>query len=331
MSTIHYFQRYSQAENVATNNTLLLFSRLYQHSPNKFNIFLKDLLNDTDFKAGVLFNQQEKSSNSIPDGIISQISFKVAIETKLHNKFSVEQLTNHLNSFKNEELKVLLSLSPKEPSIERKSEIEKNIKDFNPSIKYIPTTFKVIVEKIRNVINDYEFELNQIIDDFEDYCLISHLIMNDEFNMRVVTCGSSLEENFKFNLYYAPSERGYSEHKYLGIYSDKSVRGIGEISNIIMAEFKNNNIIIKESTKKVTEEQENNIKEVIVAAKSNNNWDISEGHNFFCVDKFYETNYRKATKFPLQGTKFFDLRDILQIDKLPNVENIALQLNNKVW
>ncbi len=41
MSEIHYFQRYSQKENVITNNTLLLFSRLYNHSPQKFNLFLK--------------------------------------------------------------------------------------------------------------------------------------------------------------------------------------------------------------------------------------------------------------------------------------------------
>jgi len=41
MSTIHYFQRYSQKENMVTNNTMLLFSRLYHHSTNQFNQFLK--------------------------------------------------------------------------------------------------------------------------------------------------------------------------------------------------------------------------------------------------------------------------------------------------
>lgn len=33
---IHYFQRYHQKENVATANTMLLLSRLYSYSPNKF-------------------------------------------------------------------------------------------------------------------------------------------------------------------------------------------------------------------------------------------------------------------------------------------------------
>ncbi len=32
MSKVHYFRRYSQPENVATNNMLLLLSRLYAHA-----------------------------------------------------------------------------------------------------------------------------------------------------------------------------------------------------------------------------------------------------------------------------------------------------------
>ena len=60
MSSIHYFQRYSQPENVDTNNTLLLLSRLYHESPNKFKAFLNDLLNDYDIEAGIQFNKQKR-------------------------------------------------------------------------------------------------------------------------------------------------------------------------------------------------------------------------------------------------------------------------------
>ena len=38
---IHYFQRYHAKENVATANTMLLLSRLYQYSPDKFYRLLK--------------------------------------------------------------------------------------------------------------------------------------------------------------------------------------------------------------------------------------------------------------------------------------------------
>ena len=158
MSNIHYFQRYSQAENVATNNTLLLFSRLYQDSPNKFKAFLNELLDAPNLEAGITFNQQEKSENSVPDGIVSQTSFKITIETKLHKNFNLDQLKNHLNSFSNETIKVLLSLSPTMPDSEKQNEIKKVAKEKDSVIKYIPTTFKKIVGIFRNVISDYDFE-----------------------------------------------------------------------------------------------------------------------------------------------------------------------------
>lgn len=45
MSKIHYFQRYSQKENVVTNNTMLLFSRLYSNYPFRFECVVGSLLN----------------------------------------------------------------------------------------------------------------------------------------------------------------------------------------------------------------------------------------------------------------------------------------------
>ncbi|MEI6490090.1 MAG: hypothetical protein WCP52_14055, partial [Bacteroidota bacterium] len=151
MSSIHYFQRYSQPENVATNNTLLLLSRLYQDSPNKFKGFLNDLLDDNDLEAGIQFNQQQKGKGSVPDGNLSQVSFKVVVETKLHKHFSLQQLTEHLNSFGTEQHQVLLSLSPKLPDNSLKLQIESAVSSFNSqnktAIKYLPTTFQEIVSK----------------------------------------------------------------------------------------------------------------------------------------------------------------------------------------
>lgn len=336
MSSIHYFQRYSQPENVATNNTLLLLSRLYQNSPSKFTGFLNDLLGGADVEAGIFFNQQERRKGSVPDGSLSQTSFKIVIETKLHSNFSVQQLTEHLNSFGNEEQQILLSLSPKISDNSLKLQIENEVQKFNiansKSIKYIATTFQQIVDKVTNVIEDYDFELIPIIDDYEDYCIHEHLITDDEYRMRVVTCGWTLNENFQYNLYYDPAERGYSEHTYLGIYRDKSVRGIGKIENIITADLQSSgHLEIKYSTKKVTPQQEQNIIGAIAAAKQNNNWDIGKGDKFFCVENFYPTDFRKITKYPLQGTKFFNLKTELNLTTLPTTEEIAELLKTKTW
>ena len=150
--------------------------------------------------------------------------------------------------------------------------------------------------------------------------------------MRVVTCGWTLQENLQFNLYYDPVTRGYSEHTYLGIYSDKSVRGIGKIENIIVADrLPNGQLQILQSTHPVTTQQEQNISAVIPLAFQNNGYQIFTGHKFFCVEKFYETDFEKMTKYPLQGTKFFNLKTELQIDKLPDTEEIARLLREKTW
>jgi len=336
MSSIHYFQRYSQPENVATNNTLLLLSRLYQHSSNHFKGFLNDLLDDTDLEAGILFNQQQRGKGSVPDGSISQTSFKVVVETKLHQNFSVQQLTEHLKSFGNEDRKILLSLSPKIPTASVQGQIEAEVKKYNAandtSVKYIPTTFQSIVEKFRNTLEDYDFDLIPIVDDYEVYCINDKLITVDEYRMRAVTCGWTLQENFQFNLYYDKVEDGYSDHSYIGIYSDKSIKGIGKLSNIIEADLlPTGNLHIKNSTNPVTYEQEQNILGVIPAAMTNNSWNISTGQNFFCVEKFYETDFRKTTKYPLQGTKFFNLKTVLNLKTLPTTDQLAYLLKAKTW
>ncbi len=58
MSKVHYFQRYSQRENVATNNTLLLISRLYAHEPSYLEAFLNDLVETGALEVGPSFIQQ---------------------------------------------------------------------------------------------------------------------------------------------------------------------------------------------------------------------------------------------------------------------------------
>jgi hypothetical protein len=152
MSQIHYFQRYSQKENVVTNNTLLLFSRLYAYSPFRFQDFLNEALKGTSsINIGVSFEQQIKSQKeSIPDGLLVQQNFKVVIETKLYANFDPDQLHRHLRAFDNEETQVLLLLSPTEPSLEFEAKIRAFIRDFNESekknIAFVCVTFEHLIK-----------------------------------------------------------------------------------------------------------------------------------------------------------------------------------------
>ena len=70
---IHYFQRYHTKENVATANTMLLLSRLYAYSSDKFFNFLKSEIFCDSFDPQLVFNLQEKNQNSIPDATITKV------------------------------------------------------------------------------------------------------------------------------------------------------------------------------------------------------------------------------------------------------------------
>ena len=108
---IHYFQRYHTKENVATANTMLLLSRLYSYSSEKFFGFLKSEFFYDSFDPEIVFTLQEKSVNSIPDATIVQKGFKIVVETKMSDWFYSEQLIKHLNSFGDEKYKVKCLIS----------------------------------------------------------------------------------------------------------------------------------------------------------------------------------------------------------------------------
>lgn len=112
---IRYFQRYHQGEDVATANTMLLLSRFYQYSSDKFYSFLESICAPNsrwDFNPGLAFNLQENAPKSRLDAVIVQQSFKVAVETKFSDWFHEDQIQNHLDVFGEEQYKVLMTLAP---------------------------------------------------------------------------------------------------------------------------------------------------------------------------------------------------------------------------
>lgn len=128
---IHYFQRYHEKENVATANTMLLLSRLYSYSSDKFFRFLKSEYFSDSFNPEIIFTLQEKSVDSIPDATITQESFKIVVETKMSDWFYEDQLLRHLNSFGDEKYKVMITLAPEIMEENKKAAFEKKLKEYN--------------------------------------------------------------------------------------------------------------------------------------------------------------------------------------------------------
>lgn len=332
---IHYFQRYHEKENVATANTMLLLSRLYSYSSDKFFRFLKSELFSDSFEPEIVFNLQEKSADSIPDATITQESFKIVVETKMSDWFYFDQLMRHLKSFGDEKYKVMITLAPELMNPEKKKEFEAYLKEYNASqlhpVMHVNTMFERIVDAIRDVIDDRDYEMQEVLDDYLNYCYKDKLIVvSDSWKrMRVQLAGTTYGFNIRENLYYDSIDRGFSAHDYLGLYKEKSVRAIGKIKAIITGITTETGLEYKVEFGELTDERQQQINRAIEDGK-NYGYELIATRYFF-VDKFYETDFKKMTPRAPMGSRIFDLTQILETENLPETQEIARLLNDRTW
>ncbi len=336
MRGVHMFQRFSQKENVVTNNTLLFMSRLYDYSPNRFQDFLREVLQDDQLTVGIAFHQQvREGKGSIPDGRLGQTSLKVLVETKLSQNYSKEQLLNHMKAFSSEERQYLMLLGPTAPKPDLLTEVLKDSAALNrrngTRVTVWPITFEKLIESYDSVLLAQDFEMKDLVEEFRAFCAESKLLPINPYTMRAVVCSKTLAENMERHVYYDSTARGFREHDYIGLYADKGIRAIGKISNIVHAELDGGNLKVMAKLRPPTEAQLKTIREIIPVAAKNNGYQIATGHNFFLVDRFFETDYRKASKYPIQGPKYFDLREVLGRKDLPGVEEIARLMRGVQW
>ena len=334
---IHYFQRYHAKENVATANTMLLLSRFYHSSSSAFFQLLKSKFFEEMLEPELVFTLQEKAINSVPDATIKQESFKIVVETKMFDWFGLDQLINHLNSFSDEKYKVLLTLSSEYMNEKIKGEFNSKLAEFNQNVDnpiiHVNMTFEELANEISDLISDNDYVMKEIVEDYFDYCYSDGLItISDKYKyLRSQLASATFDFNFNNNIYYDSISRGFRPHKYLGLYKEKSVRAIGEITMIITAEKINGEYIFNSETenKEVTQKQKAEIFNAIEDAKKYGY--ILENNRFFFVDKFYKTDYKKITKNAPMGSRIFDLTKVLEIDELPSVNQIAELLKDKEW
>ena len=332
---IHYFQRYHEKENVATANTMLLLSRLYSFSSEKFFRLLKTEFFSDSFEPEIVFNLQEKSVDSIPDATITQEIFKIVVETKMSDWFYSDQLVRHLKSFSDEKYKVMITLAPVLMNQDKKRDFEEQLKEYNSTqtypVMHINTTFEELANAIQEVIDDRDYEMQDVLDDYLNYCYKDKLIIvSDSWKrMRVQLAGTTFNFNVSENLYYDNIDRGFSAHDYLGLYKEKSVRAIGKVIAIITAVTTEDGIKFKAELGKLTEDRKQQIRKAIEDGK--NYGYIMVAERYFFVDKFYETDFKKITPRAPMGTRVFDLSEILETEDLPEIEAIAEILKSKTW
>lgn len=337
---IHYFQRYHSKENVDTSNTMLMLSRLYNYNADKFFSMLNALILQEDDSPEISFDLQVAGDESVPDAIISQKSFKIVVETKLYNQFGKQQLMNHLKQFGSEDIKVLLTIDPKPMKADLYAEMSSEIKKYNADninrlihpIKHVNLTFEQLVEAMEDIIDDRDTEIIAVLDDFKKYCFDEKLIPDSYKWMRAIVAGTTFNDNMELNLFYDQESRKFSEHGYVGLYKDKSIRAIGKLKKTIIAVEENQEMKYRtESGEPVTSDDIKRIEEAIRRATDYGYNLRTISHRYFMVEKFYPIDFRKSSKNPIQKSKFFNLAEMFGYKTMPDTETISKDLDGRTW
>ena len=188
---------------------------------------------------------------------------------------------------------------------------------------------------MEEIVDNRDIEILGVLEDYKKYCFEENLIPERHKWMRAIVTGTTLTDNIKYSLYYDDATRGYSDHGYIGLYSNKSIRAIGKLIKICEVSSKSGSVDdlcfdIKKG-EKLTNEETENIKAAIIHAKEFD-YDLPQvPHNFFIVDKFYPVDFYKKSKYPIQKSKYFNLAQMLKVKELGPTETIVKELNGKAW
>jgi hypothetical protein len=335
MSEIHYFPRYSQPENVVTNNTLLLLLRLHQFNRFKFEKFMDLLCEDQEIELAsswLQFRQQKGTGKSVVDGFISQDSLKIAVETKLKGSFDPRQLENHFAIFRDEQHKVLILLSPALGEIPTAQLALLRHKAESQNIQLVHASFNDIVIKTRQCLSEHDEEMCALVSDYESFCSDLGLLPRDQYTLFVPPCGKSFEVNERLHLYYCPATWSRRKAKYLGIYKERNVRAIGEISKTAACtiDVPHRAVTVIDDIVALTPGEKERIIEATIDARSRS-WDITAGHKFYLCDSMELTEFRKTSSGGIMGHRYFDLEHILGSSLPKDLTALAAALREHEW
>lgn len=240
------------------------------------------------FEPEIVFNLQEKSVESIPDATITQEGFKIVVETKMTDWFYDSQLMNHLKSFRDEKNKLLITLSSELIETTKLEKFNMDLEKYNKTQKYpvihLNTTFENLADAIEEVIDERDYEIKDILNDYREYCHTDGLIPTaDSWKyLRMQLAGTTFDFNKNNNVYYHEAERGFSFYDYLGLYTQKSVRVIGKVCAIIAAVEKDGKIEYEAELGEATQERKETIVKAIEDALSYG-YDLKNcKHIYFC-------------------------------------------------
>ena len=298
------------------------------HFYRKSSRKLKEILSSLDMQLdiGPVFQQQIKSSQSVPDALISQQPFDIFFEVKGSGQgLRDDQMESHIRSIKNDDKlasqKILFALT-QEPipndQADRLSDLAKG-----EGIIFKAITFEELLDALQQSCAAHETELQDILDDYEQYIESVNLLPPGEF-MHAVPVGTSIKENIKFRLYYDPVYANRIKlrpsSKFIGLYTGKCIRYVGRLNAVVAGdlngkgEFEVKNVEFPASNYELTDEELQRITDAINVCSSYHPA-VGEGHRFHLFSEFEETEFHKESKHGMLGARLFNLPNLFKEDK----------------
>jgi hypothetical protein len=334
MSRVSYFQRFSQPENHATNNTLLVLRHFYQSSPFKIQRVLSSLL-ETDLSIGLAFEQQVRGDASVPDALITQEPMRIFVETKRGGDVDTEQIRRHFRSIAPDAASsgrgdILIALTKEQiAEADRKSLAAHGALQ---RITFAAVTFSQIVEALKEQCADFERELLAIVEDYDSYLAEEGLLEERNQWLVVFPCGTSIAENARFGLYYEPSDRPCKRnYRFIGLYNQKTVRYVGTIEAIAVASYDGAGYSFTVEAGQLTDDHRQRITSAIEATPY---YDLKDTpHRFYLVDSFIPTDARKTSPYGAM-LRYLDLSKMVPAynpRKDYTSEELAAALQDATW
>jgi hypothetical protein len=332
MSRVSYFQRFSQAENHATNNTLLVLRYFYQSSPFKIQRALTELV-EKDLSIGLSFQQQVRGEMSVPDALITQEPLHIYVETKRGGQLDADQVQRHLSTIANSGARggdILIGITK-----EQIAEADRKVLAENAAaqgIAFAAVTFSQVAEALRQQCAPHESELLAIVEDYESYLADERLMEEREKWLVVFPCGTSIAENVRFGLYYEPPSRPCKRYSFIGVYHRKVVSYVGKVVAIAVASFKESGVDFSQEEGTLTDEHKERIKAVVEATRY---YDLkAEPNRYYLVDHFTGTDLKKTSSGGIMSYRYLDLSCVLpSFDPRKNysTDELAAALKGRTW
>jgi hypothetical protein len=153
--------------------------------------------------------------------------------------------------------------------------------------------------------------------------------IDKQHTMLAVATGTTHNDNFKYNIYYDPASRSHNyDFKFLGLYTNWGIRGVGEVTKIVYCDYDEDEDLLfptrnEDVFNNLTKDELKRIKDVIINTEY---YELETGQKFFLVDKFYETEY--ILDAPIMGKQYFWLNEFPGFNENMTAQDIAIMLSD---